>query len=72
MFTTQLLKETAKVAELDQKLMFRNEKVKEGSPTTSFHKIHEKISNKWARNCVVSILAELGYPFPRKAFALSE
>jgi integrase len=58
----KLLKAAAEKAGLDQKLMFRNEKAKEGSPTTEFFKIHEKISNKWARNCVVSILAELGYP----------
>lgn len=57
-----LLKVAAETAGLNRKLKFRVEDSSASEPTYSWHPIHEKICNKWARNCVVSILAELGYP----------
>lgn len=57
-----LLKKAAKVAGLDRKLKFRYEIAKNAQPTIEWHPIYEKISNNWARNCAVSILAEEGYP----------
>lgn len=63
----RLLKVAAKVAGLDRKLRFRFENSNADDATNTWHPIHKKIANKWARNCVVSILAELGYPDDRIA-----
>ena len=63
----KILKEAAKEAGLDRKLKFKFEDVKANSAVISWLPLHEKICNKWARNCVVSILAELGYPDDRIA-----
>lgn len=56
-----LLKKAAKVAELNRTLKFRFEDSNAADATINWYPIHEKICNKWARNCVVSILAELGH-----------
>lgn len=58
----KLLKKAARTAGLDRLLKFREEIAKDNNATIHWHPIHEKISNKWARNCAVSILCELGFP----------
>jgi len=57
----RLLKDAAKEAGLNRLLKFRYEIAKNKEATINWLPIHEKISNKWARNCAVSILCELGY-----------
>jgi integrase len=61
----KLLKTAANIAGLDRQLKFRREIAKDKQATIEWHPIHMKICNKWARNCAVSILAELGYPDDR-------
>ncbi len=61
------LKEAAKVAGLDRMLRFRFEYAKDENATIKRFPIYANISNKWARNCAVSILCELGYPNDRIA-----
>jgi hypothetical protein len=61
----KLLKDATKVAGLKRELKFRLEYAKDKEATIVWHPIYEKICNKWARNCAVSILAELGYPDDR-------
>ena len=63
----ELLRKAAKQAGLNRMLSFRNEIAKDNAATITWHPIYEKICNKWARNCVVSILAEMGYPDDRIA-----
>ena len=58
----KLLKKAAKTAGLFRKLKFREEYANDNSATIVWHPIYDKISNKWARNCAVSILCELGFP----------
>lgn len=60
-----LLKKAAEQAGLNRLLKFRLEYIKDKEATIEWHPIHKKICNEWARNCVVSILAELGYPDDR-------
>lgn len=59
------LRQAAKQAGLNRELKFRGEIAKDADATTKWYPIHEKICNKWARNCAVSILAEEGYPDDR-------
>lgn len=61
----KLLKDATRTAGLNRALKFRLEFAKDKEATIKWHPIHEKICNKWARNCAVSILAELGYPDDR-------
>lgn len=61
------LKEAAKVAGLNRMLRFRIEYAKDEKATIERFPIHSKIANKWARNCAVSILCELGFPDDRIA-----
>lgn len=61
----KLLKDATKVAGLKRELKFRLEYAKDKEATIVWQPIYEKICNKWARNCAVSILAELGYPDDR-------
>jgi integrase len=61
----KLLKKAAKKAGLIRKLPFRYEYAKDNDATIKWIPIHEKIANEWARNCAVSILAELGNPDDR-------
>ena len=61
----KLLRMAAKQAGLNRQLMFRDEVAKDDRATITWHPIYEKICNKWARNCTVSILAEEGYPDDR-------
>lgn len=61
----RLLKEAAKEAGLNRLMKFRIQRAKESQATTEWFPMHEKISNRWARNCAVSILCELGYPDDR-------
>jgi len=63
----ELLRKAAEQAGLNRPLSFRNEIAKDSNATITWHPIYEKICNKWARNCVVSILAEMGYPDDRIA-----
>lgn len=51
------LREAAKIAGLDRMLRFRYEYANQSRATYAYYPIHEKISNEWARNCAVSILA---------------
>ena len=57
----ELLRKAAQQAGLNRPLSFRNEIAKDERATITWHPIYEKICNKWARNCVVSILAEEGH-----------
>jgi hypothetical protein len=61
----KLLKTAAEKAGLDRPLPFRYEYAKDDKATIKYIPIHKKIANEWARNCAVSILAELGYPNDR-------
>lgn len=61
------LKIAAEKAGLTRLLKFRKEVAKDPSATIEWYPIYQKISNKWARNCAVSILAERGYPDERIA-----
>ncbi len=61
----EMLKIAAKEAGLIRKLKFRFEYAQDEVPTIEWMPIYEKISNDWARNCAVSILAEAGYPDDR-------
>jgi integrase len=61
----KLLKISAEKAGLKRELKFRREFAKDKEATIEWHPIYKKICNKWARNCAVSILAELGYPDDR-------
>ncbi len=55
------LKVVFKIAGLDRKLPFRFELSNEDKPRTEYFEMHKKVSNRWARNCAVSILVEMGY-----------
>lgn len=57
----KLLKEAFRVAGLNKKLPFQKEYANEKEPTTEWYPMCDKISNRWARNCAVSILCELGF-----------
>ena len=57
-----LLKKAAEKAGLNRKLKFRYEFANANEATEEWIEIYKMISNNWARNCVVSILCELGYP----------
>ena len=61
----KMLKKAAGEAGLTRKLKFRFEYAQDEAPTIEWMPIYEKISNDWARNCAVSILAEAGYPDDR-------
>ena len=61
------LKEAAKVAGLNRMLRFRFEFAKDEKATYQKFPMYSKISNKWARNCAVSILCELGFSDDRIA-----
>lgn len=61
----RLLKNAAEAAGLKRKLKFRFEYIKDDHATEIWMEIYKKITNEWARNCAVSILAELGYPDDR-------
>lgn len=61
----KLLKKAAEKAGLCRMLKFRYEFARDKEATIEWHPIHKKLCNKWARNCAVSILAELGYPDDR-------
>ena len=61
----KLLKTAAEKAGLNRELPFRYEYAKDNNATIKHLPIHEKIANEWARNCAVSILAELAYPDDR-------
>lgn len=63
----KILKTAAEKAGLKRKISFTFENSNAQGAIITWHPIHEKICNKWARNCVVSILAELGYPDDRIA-----
>ena len=52
---------------MNRLLKFRKEVAKDKVATNEWYPIHQRICNKWARNCAVSILAELGYPDERIA-----
>jgi len=56
------LKKVFKAAGLDRKLKFEYGFSNQEKPTFVYHEMHEMVSNKWARNCAVSILVELDYP----------
>lgn len=58
----RLLKKAAREASLNREMKFRKEYAKNSEATIEWYPIYEKICNKWARNCAVSILAEEGYP----------
>ncbi|MBN1598866.1 MAG: tyrosine-type recombinase/integrase [Bacteroidales bacterium] len=62
-----LLKKAAFVAGLNRTLMFKGEQVDLKEAKIEWIEIFKRISNNWARNCAVSILAELGYPDDRIA-----
>lgn len=55
------LKEVFKAAGLNRKLLFRYEYINQKKPTEVYHEMHEMVSNRWARNCAVSILVEEGF-----------
>jgi hypothetical protein len=61
----KLLKRSAEKAGLKRKLNYRLEYANGKEATIKWFPIYEKITNKWARQCAVSILAELGYPDDR-------
>jgi hypothetical protein len=56
------LKKVFKTAGLNRKLKFEYGFSNQEKPTFEYHEMHEMVSNKWARNCAVSILVELDYP----------
>ncbi len=56
------LKKVFEKAGMDRKLPFRYEPSNEKKAVTKYYPIYEKVSNKWARNCAVSILVQEGYP----------
>lgn len=55
------LKDAFKAAGMNRKLLFRYEYINQKRPSEEYLEMHKKISNRWARNCAVSILVELGY-----------
>ena len=55
------LKDVFKAAGLNRKLPFRYEYVNQKRPTEEYIEMYKKVSNRWARNCAVSILVEQGY-----------
>lgn len=57
----KVLKVAAEEAGLNRKLQFRYEYAKDNKPSEEWIAIHKMISNSWARNCAVSILAEYGF-----------
>jgi hypothetical protein len=56
------MKKAAKEAGLTRKLLIIHEQVNLDKPCEEWVEINRKISNKWARKCAVSVLAELDYP----------
>jgi len=56
------LKEVFKAAKLCRELPFRYDYAKDDAPTIVWKPMCEEVSNRWARNCVVSILCEEGHP----------
>ncbi len=56
------LKKVFEKAGMDRKLPFRFEPANEKKAVTEYYPMYKKISNKWARNCAVSILVQEGYP----------
>jgi integrase len=63
----KLLKSAAKQAGLNRKLLFFGEYVNVHEAQEDWIEMFKRISNSWARNCAVSILAELNYPDDRIA-----
>lgn len=63
----KLLKVAAEVAGLKRPLMFTFDYIDASESKVEWIEMYKKISNDWARNCIVSILAELGYPDDRIA-----
>lgn len=55
------LKKVFEEAGLDRNLEFRFEYINQKKATTKYFKMFQKVSNRWARNCAVSILVEQGY-----------
>ena len=55
------LKKVFEKAGLDRKLAFRTEPANASKAVTEYIRMHEKVSNKWARNCAVSLLVQEGY-----------
>jgi hypothetical protein len=56
------IKAVFKAAGLCEKLPFKYEYAKDDAPTIIMKPMCEEVSNRWARNCAVSILCELGHP----------
>jgi hypothetical protein len=56
------LKAVFKAAGLCKKLPFKYEYAKDNAPTLRWKPMCEEVSNRWARNCAVSILCEEGHP----------
>ena len=55
------LKEVFDKAGMNRKLAFRTEPANESKAITEYHPMYGKVSNKWARNCAVSLLVQMGY-----------
>ncbi len=55
------LKKVFEKAGMDRKLAFRTEPANESKARTEYFHMYEKVSNKWARNCAVSLLVQEGY-----------
>ncbi len=56
------LKKVFEAAGLCRKLPFKYEYAKDNAPTVIWKPMCEEVSNRWARNCAVSILCEEGHP----------
>lgn len=55
------LKKVFEKAGMKRKLPFRFEPANEKKAITEYYPMYKKISNKWARNCAVSLLVQEGY-----------
>lgn len=55
------LKKVFEKAGMNRKLAFRTEPANESKAKTEYIPMHKKVSNKWARNCAVSLLVQAGY-----------
>lgn len=55
------LKKVFEKVGLNRNLPFRIEQANEKKARTEYHPMCEKVSNKWARNCAVSLLVQVGY-----------
>jgi len=55
------LKEVFEKAGLNRKLAFRTEPANKNKAITEYFPMYKKVSNKWARNCAVSLLVQMKY-----------